>query len=278
MYKTFLALFLVASLNAQMVDGVSVVVKDEVITLYDVKKEMELSGVSAKVASDSLIRKKLELLEVKKRKIKVSATEVYEDIKKTAGANNLSVSGFYEVVRDKNGLTSSELKQKVRERLLSKKLYNAISYSALKEPSAEAVDEYYKLHKDKFINPEKFKVVIYKSKNKSRLIEKVQNPMFHSPEISSTEKDLFFNKISPSLASLLQKTAPNSFSEIVPDSKGFFMSFYLKEISKSKTLPLEKVKNQVMNMILEDKREQVLSDYFSRLRHNADIKTIRMPK
>lgn len=278
MYKIFLTLFLVTVLNAQLIDGVSITVKGEIITLYDIKKEMQISRVDVTKASNALIRKKLEFLEIKKRKIKVSATEVYEDIKKAAESNNLSVSGFYEVIRDSSGLTSTELKEKIKEKLLSKKLYNAVSYSSLKEPSSDEINEYYKLHKEKFINPEKFKTIIYKSKNKSRLIEKIENPMFYSPDISSEEQELFYNKISPTLASLLKKTALNNFSAIVPDGKGSFLSFYIKEISKPKQRSLQKVKNQVINMMLEDKREQVLSDYFARLRHNADIKTIRLPE
>ena len=134
------------------------------------------------------------------------------------------------------------------------------------------------LHKDKFMNPEKVLAIIYKSKTQSRLVEKIQNPMFYSPEISSVEKVLFYNKISPALASLLKKTSLNSFSTVVPNEEGDFMSFYIKEIFKSKELPIAKVRNEVINMILEQKREIVLSDYFARLRHNADIKTIRMPK
>ena len=278
MYKIILTFFLAVTLNAQLVDGVSITVKGEIITLYDVKKEMQITMIDAKKASNILIRKKLELLEIKKRKIKVSATEVYEDIKRTAESNNLSVSDFYEVIRDSSGLTSTELKEKIKEKLLSEKLYNAVSYSALKEPSSDEINEYYQLHKDKFKNPEKFKAIIYKSKNKARLIEKIENPMFYSPDISSEEQELFYNKISPTLALLLKKTALNSFSTIVPDGKGSFLSFYIKEISKPKQKPLQKVKNQVINMMLEDKREQVLSDYFARLRHNADIKIIRLPE
>ena len=46
MYKLFLTLFMVAILNADVVDGVSVVVEDEVITLLDTKKDKlyELGG------------------------------------------------------------------------------------------------------------------------------------------------------------------------------------------------------------------------------------------
>jgi len=275
MYKIFLTLIFVTTLNAAIVDGVAVVVKGDAITLYDIKQEMRLSNIDSKIATDALIRKMLEKQEIKERKISVASGEVYDDIKKTAARNNLSVGEFYEAVRSANGLTSAELKGKVKEKLLSQKLYSAIAYSSMSEPEDEEVEAYFNAHKDSFAHPSGFSVVIYQAKDKSRLQEKVDNPMFYSPDISSNEQELPYDKISPELASLLERTALNSFTSIVPDGQGGFMSFYIKEIASAKDTGLESVRNQIVNTIMGDKREQVLSDYFARLRHNADVKTIR---
>lgn len=278
MYKIFLTIIFVISLNAQIVDGVAIVVKGSVITLLDIKKEMRLSKTDVKRASDTLIRKKLEALETKERKITVTSGEVYDDIKKTAARNNMSVSDFYEAVRNANDMSSAELKEKVKEKLLSQKLYSAIAYSNISEPSEEEIEAYFNAHKDSFAHPSAFKVVIYNSKNKNRLKEKVDNPMFYSPDIATNEQTLPYERISPELARLLEQTALNSFSPIVPDGKGGYTSFYIKEIESAEETGLESVRNQIVNMIMGDKREQVLGDYFARLRDNADIKTIRTPE
>jgi parvulin-like peptidyl-prolyl isomerase len=278
MYKIFLTIILVATLNAKIVDGVAVVVKGSAITLYDIKKEMQLSKVDAKSATDILIRKTLELQEIQERKISVSSGEVYDDIKETAQRNKLSVSEFYEAVRNSSGLTSQELKGKIKEKLLSKKLYSAIAYSGISEPTEDEIDAYYKLHKASFAHPSGFKVVIYNSKSEQRLQEKIDNPMFYSPEITSSEQHLPYDRISPELATLLEKTSLNSFTPAVPDGKGGYMSFYIKEIESAKETGLDSVRNQIMNMIAAEQREQVLGDYFARLRHNADIKMIRNVK
>ena len=135
MYKIFLTLILVASLNAEIVNGVAIVVKGKAITLYDIKKEMQLSRIDEKEASDVLIRKKLEEVETDERKISVSSSEVYDDIKKTAARNNFSISEFYEAVRNSSGITSTELKVKIKEKLLSQKLYAAIAYTAVAQPT-----------------------------------------------------------------------------------------------------------------------------------------------
>ena len=148
MYKIILLPFLFATvLSAELVNGVSAVVKGEPISVYDVKEEMRLTKMDATIARDILIRKKLEAAEIVERKISVNPTEVYEDIKKTAAANKMSVEQLYDAVRESNGLSSAEFKEKVREKLLSQKLYSAIAYASMEAPDEEKMKEYYELHK-----------------------------------------------------------------------------------------------------------------------------------
>ena len=275
MYKIFLTLLLISSLNAKINDGIAIVVKSEPITLFDIQKEMQASKVDSKTASDILIRKALESTEIKERRISVSSSEVYEEIKKTAARSNMSVSDFYDAVRDSNGISSSELKKQMKQKLESQKLYSSIAYSAMSEPSETDVEEYYELHKDEFLHPSSFDVIIYQSKDKARLQEKIDNPMFYAPDIATNEQNLPYDRVAPELASLLEKTALNSFTPVIPDGKGGSMSFYIKAINSAESAGLESVRNQITNKIMADKREQVLSDHFARLRHNADIKMMR---
>ena len=278
MYKFLLSLICVASLNAQMVAGVAVVVKDKAITMLDIKKEMIASKIDMKKATDKLIREKLEAAEIKERKISVASTEVYEDIKDTAKRNNMSVNDLYEAALNAEGMSSSQMKEKIKQKLLSQKLYSAISYSQISEPTDSELEDYYNTHKEDYQHPAAFKVVVYQSKEEAPLKEKIQNPMFHTPEVRASEQELPYDRISPELAGLLSQTPLNTFTGIIPDGKGGHMSFYMKEIEDAKELGFEAMKHQLTNTIKQEKREQVLSDYFARLRHNADIKYIRMPE
>jgi len=275
MYKLFSILLLVATLNAGVYDGIAIVVKDQAITLVDIEKEMKTAQIDAKKAAEVLIRQKLESIEIKERKIAVSSNEVYDDIKKMAARNNMNISDFYDAVRDANGLTSTEFKEKVKQKLLSQKLYSSIAYSSLSEPSQNEIEEYYELHKDNYQHPSAFDVIIYESNDKTQLQEKVDNPMFYSPSIATNEQVLPYDRISPELASLLEKTALNNFTAVVPNGKGGYMSFYIKEIKSAREGGVESVRNQIINSIMEEKRELILGDYFARLRHNADINVIR---
>ncbi|WP_455757156.1 peptidylprolyl isomerase [Sulfurimonas sp.] len=278
MYKFLLSMVCVLSLNAEMVGGVAIVVKDKAITLYDIKKEMRNSKVSMEMATNALIRQKLEISEVNDRRIKVSNSEVYDDIKETAKRNNMSVNDFYEAALNANGLNSAEIKERVKQKLLSKKLYMAIAYSKATQPSEAEIKEYYELNKAKFSHPSAFTTVIYKANNKSVLQTKINNPMFYSPEVTSNEQLIPYGKISPELANLLESTPLNSFTPVVPDGQGGYISFYIKQVHDSDDSNFSNLKNQIINTLMAQQRERVLSDYFARLQDNADIKVIRKTK
>ncbi len=277
MYKILLSLFFSVMLNAELINGVSVVVKGDVITLFDIKEEMRVSRVDAQSATDNLIRKKLEAAEIAQRNISVTSSEVYDDIKKTAMTNKMSIDELYEAVRNSNGLTSAEFKERTKEKLLSQKLYSAIAYSSIDTPSEDELKEYYELHKDDFLRPSAFDVTIYSSKNRNDLEKKTTIPMFHSDEIKVDEQILEYGRISPELSRLLENTKINSFTPVVSEPNGLFVSFFLKEIKAPSSVEYEGVKNQITNLIMSEKREQVLSDYFARLRNGTDIKIIREP-
>lgn len=278
MKKILLILLFTSFLEAKVYDGIAVVVKNEAITLEDIKNEMKISNVDVKKATDALIRQKLEAAEIKERKITVSSSEVYDDIKNMASRNNMSISDFYDAVREANGMSSTQFKEKIKQKLLSQKLYAAIAYSSMDEPGEEEIQEYYQLHQEEYQHPSSFTVVIYDAKSKELLEEKVDNPMFFSPEIAVNEQVLPYDRISPELASLLSQTPEHGFTPVVPNGKGGFMSFYVKSVSSAKKDGIESVKSQIINAIMADKREVVLGDYFARLRDNADINIIRMPE
>lgn len=279
MRKIFLVLLVAFGLDAKMVGGASVVVKGELITIADVEKEMTQSSSDAKTAIDVLIRKKLESIEADERKISVTAADVHADIKQMATANNMTLDEFYAAIRDSNGLSSDELKVKIKEKLTSQKLYSAIAYSSMSEPTQKEIISYFDLHRSKFVHPKSFTVISYTASDKGLLTKKVNLPMFFSQDIKESEQKLYYEKISPQLAKLLESTKLDSFTPIVQTDKKSFTSFFLKEIEgadESKTY--KDYQDAISNQITADKREQVLSDYFARLRNNTEIKVLREPK
>ena len=277
MHKSILLLLISLTVMANTINGIAILVKDEPITLYEIEQEMQKSQRPLKEVTALLIRQKLEELEVKERHLNISSQEVYAEIEKLADQNKLTVMQLYEAVLSAQKMSEKEFKTAIKKKLLSQKLFNAIAFSHMEEPSDDEEEEYYRLHQQMFTHPESFTVSIYSSKSQSRLKEKTENPMFYAPDVKSERTTLQYDAINPRLAEIIMKTELNNFSPILPGPDNTYMSFYVEEKNDFVTQPLEKARREISNIIMGEKREQVLGDYFDRLRLNADIRMIRMP-
>ena len=276
--KFLLLILFFVSLHAKTIDGIAIMVKDQPITLYEITQAMEENKIPQEQAVQLLERKKLEEIEIKQRHISASKQEVFEDIQRMAEQNKMSVIELYQAIQSSQGLSERKLKEKIKEKLLNQKLYNAIAFSHLEQPNDEEIEEYYQLHQKEFQKPSSFSVLIYQCPDKNLLQEKVDNPMFYSPEVTSEERIFEAAKMNPRLAELLDQTPLNSFTQIIPSPNGGFMSFYLKDKGASNTLDLEAIRPQISSALMAQKRETILKDYFDRQRLNADIKVIRLPQ
>lgn len=259
------------------VGGVSILVKNNPITLYEIQQEMKQNGTNAKQSADALIRKKLEQLEAQEKKITVTPAEVSDEIARMAAQNNLSVEQFLNAMQTVRGISEKELKVKVEETLKGQKLYQSIAFSKMAQPSAEEEAEYYQLHLNDFSRPESFEVTTYIAASQEALQAKIADPMRHVENIQVKDENIAFNAVHPQLAQILNKIPEGSFGPILPNGKNGFMSFYMKDKINVVTENLDSIRPEIANAILAEKRNQVLNDYFTRLRLSADIKVLRLP-
>ena len=266
---------LATSLSAEIVGGVAILVKDEPITLYDIKKTMRETGFDKAKAAELLIRKKLEEQELKKRNISVSNDEIYQQIEMMAKQNGMSVSELYEAMLRVRKLSQKELKEKIKEAKLKEKLYSAIAFSTMEQPSEEELLEYYNLHKELYTTHETYNVILYSSQNQNALMQKIANPMLYLQDVTSSSETIEAKNIDPRLLQLLEATAENSFTKIIPAPSGGFMSFYITKKSNKQLQSFQLVRDEIRNSIMQERRAQVLNDYFERLRLNTQIKNLR---
>ena len=277
MRSLLLSSLLLTSLWSATVGGVAVLVKDSPITLYEVQQEMKQSGTNAQQSADTLIRKKLEQLEATEKKITVSSAEVQEEMERMAKQNNLSTEKFLDAMQSSRALSQSDLKAKIEESLRGQKLYNSIAFSKMAQPTAQEEAEYYQLHLDEFSRPERYDVTTYIATSAEALQAKIDDPMRNIPSVNAKEEKIPSGSINPQLAQILNKIEVGKFGPILPNGQNGFMSFYMKDKPNLITENLDSVRPQISNAIMGEKRNQVLNDYFARLRLSADIKVVRLP-
>lgn len=277
MRSLLLSSLLLTSLWSATVGGVAVLVKDSPITLYEVQQEMKQSGTSSQQSADTLIRKKLEQLEATEKKITVSSAEVQEEMERMAKQNNLSMEKFLDAMQSSRGLSQSDLKSKIEESLRGQKLYNTIAFSKMAQPTAQEEAEYYQLHLDEFSRPDSYYVTTYIATSAEALQTKIDDPMRNIAGVNEKEEKIPSASINPQLAQILNKIEIGKFGPILPNGQNSFMSFYMKDKPNLITESLDSVRPQISNAIMGEKRNQVLNDYFTRLRLSADIKVVRLP-
>jgi len=277
MRSLLLSSLLLTSLWSATVGGVAVLVKDSPITLYEVQQEMKHSGTTAQASADTLIRKKLEQLEATEKKITVSSAEVQEEMERMAKQNNLSMEKFLDAMQSSRGLSQGDLKAKIEESLRGQKLYNTIAFSKMAQPTAQEEAEYYQLHLDEFSRPESYYVTTYIATSAEALQAKIDDPMRNIASVNEKEEKIPSASINPQLAQILNKIEVGKFGPILPNGQNGFMSFYMKDKPNLITENLDSVRPQISNAIMGEKRNQVLNDYFTRLRLSADIKVVRLP-
>lgn len=259
------------------IGGVAILVKNSPITLYEVTQEMKQSGTDATKSADALIRKKLEQLEAQEKKITVSSSEVKEEMERMAKQNNLTTEQFLDAMKTARSISESDLKAKIEESIRGQKLYSSIAMSKMAQPTPAEEADYYQLHLDEFSHPDSYDVTMYVSNTAETLQSKIEDPMRNIPNISTKDENIPTKDINPQLAQILNKIEVGTFGPILPNGKDSFMSFYMKDKQNLITENLDTVRPQISNMIMGEKRSQVLNDYFTRLRLSADIKVIRLP-
>lgn len=275
---TLLFILFTLSLPAMIVDGIAILVKEEPITLYDIEQAMQEERLPVMQAADLLIRQKLESMEIRQRDIKVTPVELFDRISQMAAQNNLTVSQLYDAVRSTQGLTQDAFREKLTKSMLTQKLYNDIAFSTIDEPGEAEMREYYRLHAERFSHSDSFDVMVYTSTSQKALEGKIANPILQVSGVNVQEATLPYAQIEPRLADLLGQTKRGEYTPILPDPKGGFVAFYIRNKSMPVMLPFETVKSQVQETMMADEREQTLKDYFDRARMNAEIKIIRLPQ
>ncbi len=278
MHKYILPLLISTLLSANTVGGIAILVQNEPITLFEIKETVSSENLTIEQSVQKLIRQKLEAIEIKERNIHVSSQEILAEIKTMAQQNAMDVNQFYVAMEQSRGIGERELKAKIKESLLNKKLYNTIAFSKLSQPTNDEIQEYYNLHKEQFARPQSFDLIVYQSPSAEKLQQQVANPMFYSRDVHTEDVTLEYATIDPNLANMLHHTKTNTFTQIIPNPKGGYMSFFIKNKSATTTSNMEAYANEVTAAIMSDKRNQILNDYFSRLRINANIETLRLPQ
>ena len=269
-------LFLTPSIvTAATLDGVSVIINKEPITLFDVFKYSQRFQISKKEALDILVRQKLEDSEIKKQGISVDGFEIDQHIDKLAINNQMSTYDFLNMLRSKN-IDTLEYKEEIKKKLQRDKLYQKIVRDKMKQLSDGELLAYYNENQNEFSQAASFDVSIYSSANQQSLTAIQNNPMSAMSDVELKDTTFEATKMDQNLAGLLNKTPVGKFSSVVKTDQGYVM-FFVKNKHDVKAISFDNAKNYIYGKLADGKEKQSIDDYFEKLKSSANIQVVRAP-
>ena len=152
------------SYGALLLDRVVATVNDEVITWSELRKIIELDGVSKEAMEEKgielektylnrMIDMKLQLQEAERLGIKVSDTETDEAINDIKNKYNMTGEALRESLK-KEGFTLEEYRRNLSEQILISKIVSREVRSRVFISESD-IEEYYESNKEKFLDEEK---------------------------------------------------------------------------------------------------------------------------
>ncbi len=268
MKKFILFTFLFLSLNAKIVDKVVASVNNYPITSYDVEIASKKLGISPNKALNYLIDQKLIESEIKKRGISVDDFEIDEAMDKIAKRNNLTLFEFKNILMQRGEYY--KFRNEIKQNLLKQKLFASIINSKLKI-SPDDIKNYYQTHKDEFSTFDEIQVVKYSSRNPQILKQLFTNPFYNDKNIVSQTKIYKWNELPLDKLYLFKNTKVGQYTPIINEGLTY-STYYIANKQGKVYLPFEKVKNIIANKLIEMKRNQILKEYFDKIKNRADIK------
>lgn len=258
-----------------LVDGLSFVVNNTPVTLYEVYKTAEERGVSRKEAMEYVIQDKLREIEAKKLEIYISDIKVDEEISNIASQNGMSVYAFRRALASQ-GLRWNEYREQIRKRMLQQQLTQRIIAKKMDRPDENELQAYYEGHKELFSVATTVKADKYVAATREDMQMAITNPLSSGVNVIREELTIDTQKYSPQLAGLLDSTQEGKFSPII-EVGGQFVSFYVREKTDLKLSPYKEVQEKVKMSYFQTQEQKIISEYFERLRASVKVEIIRMP-
>ncbi len=262
-------------LNASLLNGVSIIVDDEAITMYEIYKTAKETSLPFEDAIEKLIEIKLRAIEIKKQNIYVDRFEVEKEIEKLVQKSGFNLNQFKEVMQLR-GVSWNSYQKIIKQKLENEKLDKKISVSKLKNIDESELKEYYKANLKEFSIAKNFEVIEYSSSSKESLEKSIANPLTALNNVKKESKKLSANSINPRLLFILNDSDEASFTPILTTSETF-VSFFVVKKTDLENLSFNEVKDIIFAKMIKEREERVIKEHFEKLKAKAEIKVIRLP-
>jgi len=273
--------------HAKILDKIVAIVNGEVITLYDLKKEIKKTSLAqglnislnnkevVKQFLSDMINKMLFKEEADKLGIKVSKYEVENQLKQIIKSSELTEQEFENELK-KEGLTIEEIKKSIEDNIKINKL---ISYMVRSKVvvTDEDIKKYFEDHNMKLKQKEIANLILFQSENKEvlkKIVVKSGEKLQAPPGVKTMDLgEVDVDALQQNWKNALKGVKKGQLTPIFEVNSKYFR-VYVKEKKLVNPLADDKI-HQIKNKIYAEKLKKRYIEYISKLRSKAVIE-IRM--
>ena len=259
--------------NQHIVGGIAIKVNNDPITLYEIQSLSAKQHISKDKAQEILIAQRLKDQEIKRLNIIADDTRLEQEMQSIAAQNNLSYQQFIQALYQQ-GLTPESYKAKLKEQIQTRELMRNILLSA-DTASEETMRKYYDTHKNEFITADLVQTIRYNSKDPKLLERAIANTTLTLNGVEKTPEKLKLNTLNPQIAQMFAQLQKGQFSPILDAGNGSYVAFLVQEKSGDNAMSFEEAKPIIAQKLAQDHQEQILSEYFEKIKQKAHIEYVR---
>ncbi|MBE0492281.1 MAG: peptidyl-prolyl cis-trans isomerase [Sulfurospirillum sp.] len=275
-FRTFIVTLLLTNLAiAGIINGIAIVINKEPITLYEVYKYAQQLNINNKEAIEILVRQKLEDAQIKELGINTDDFELDRAIDNLALKNGISTFDFTKMLQTQN-IKIQTYKKDLARKINRDKLYQRVLPQKIQAINESELQTFYDTNKNQFTIADRINVIAYISKNETDLQAITQNPMMAPQGVVVQEQSLEFIKLDARLQGILANTQERNFTQVIKLGDSATL-FYIKEKQGVSYLPFEQVKNNIYNVMYNEREQKAMDDYFEKLKSSATIEVFRNP-
>ncbi len=268
---------LVSTLWAKnIVNGISVIVNGEPITLYEIHKLSKQMNVSLDEAVKNLIEKRLQDSQIKKLGIQASDFEINQKIDAVADKNGINSFELLDFVRSK-GISESQYRKNIADAIKNEKLFKRIFSKSIPTPTNSEIESFYNANKAMFSDVTSFEVSRYKGSTYTALQEIQNSPMSVVPGVVVDQKNIHVNDVDKKTAYYLNQTQEGKFTPILKNKDGSYVMYLMGSKNGSGSMSLQQARPLILKELAKRYEGDIIKNYFDKLKAGASIQVLREP-
>lgn len=260
-------------LYAEIIDGVALKVNENIITLYEVQKLQNELGISKEESINRIIFEKLKENEIKRLGIKITDKQVDEEIDNIIINNKITKEILINSLKSQ-GIEFDDYKKELKNHIINRDLTQKILQSNSSLANEEDLRQYYETHKDEFMFPSRIKVTSYTSNSDVELQKVLSNPLVLNPNVEVKNEEIDIKNLPPQIVNIFLETPEKKFTPVL-NSGATLIVFFIQEKLDKELVAFDDIKTNVMQKYSQTKENEILNEYFNKIKANSTIEIIR---